>query len=431
MKEYIFAAVVGNDESKPLRFHNLFNRSGHNQLSSLLCFQVGGLRLLKRIRLACSLTIASSLPRLIFRIHTSKAHLSSILYYITGHGYGHAVRSNQVICRLQRKSPDLKIHVRTTAPEWLFQGRIFQSREAIDVGIAQKDSLDMDLDATLQVCQALHRNIAGLIKQETDFVRAHQIRLIVGDIPPICFEIAARAAIDSVAIGNFTWSWIYRTYIRNYPGFTSVIEEMESFYRKATLALTLPYPCGMAVFPRREPVPWITRTSSLTKQEARRAFSLPQSATIVLLSFGGLGLERLPWGKLKALGDFFFVTTGETKKEISNVCFLPEAQRNYEDLVRAVDVVVTKPGYGIVADAISHQVRILYTDRGDFAEYPHLVRALDECATAEFIPRDRLLSGDLGSYLNRLLARKRSWSVTPLDGAEVAATKILELIDRS
>jgi hypothetical protein len=33
--------------------------------------------------------------------------------------------------------------------------------------------------------------------------------------------------------------------------------------------------------------------------------------------------------------------------------------------------------------------------------------------------------------LNRLLARERSWSVTPLDGAEVAATKILELIDRS
>jgi hypothetical protein len=150
---------------------------------------------------------------------------------------------------------------------------------------------------------ALHRNIAGLVKQETDFVRAHQIRLIVGDIPPICFEIAARAAIDSVAIGNFTWSWIYRTYIRNYPGFTSVIEEMESFYRKATLALTLPYPCGMAVFPRREPVPWITRTSSLTKQEARRAFSLPQSATIgPEFWWLRVGTSAL---KTKALGDFF------------------------------------------------------------------------------------------------------------------------------
>ena len=357
--------------------------------------------------------------------------MSSILYYITGHGYGHAVRSNQVISRLQGTSPDLKIHVRTTAPEWLFQGRIFQSREAIDIGIVQKDSLDMDLDGTLQACQALHRNITGLIKQETDFVRAHQIRLIVGDIPPICFEIAAQASIDSVAIGNFTWSWIYRTYVRNYPRFTSLIEEMESFYRKATLALTLPYPCGMDVFPRQETVPWITRTSSLTKQEARRAFGLPESATIVLLSFGGLGLERLPWDKLKALGDFFFVTTGEPRKKINNICFLPEAQRKYEDLVRAIDVVVTKPGYGIVADAIAHQARVLYTDRGEFAEYPCLVQALNECATAEFIPQDQLLLANLGPYLSRLLSKNPSWPVVPFDGAETAAKKILALTARS
>jgi hypothetical protein len=90
---------------------------------------------------------------------------------------------------------------------------------------------------------------------------------------------------------------------------------------------------------------------------------------------------------------------------------------------------VTKPGYGIVADAIAHQVRVLYTDRGEFAEYSHLVRALDECATAAFVPQDELLSGNLGPYLTRLLTKKASWPATPLDGAEVAAAKILELIN--
>ena len=113
----------------------------------------------------------------------------------------------------------------------------------------------------------------------------------------------------------------------------------------------------------------------------------------MLLSFGGLGLERLPWSNLKQLGDFFFVTTGETKQETNNLRVLPEAQRKYEDLVRAVDVVVTKPGYGIVADVISHQVRTLYTERGEFAEYPYLTQALDECATAEFIPQDSCYPG--------------------------------------
>jgi glycosyl transferase family 1 len=356
--------------------------------------------------------------------------LSSILYYITGHGYGHAVRSSQVIGSLKKTSPDLRIYVRTTAPEWLFLNRALLSRQAIDVGIVQKDSLEMDLDGTLRACQSLHNSVPRLIEQETNFVREHQIRLVLGDIPPLCFEIAMRASVDSVAIANFTWSEIYGAYIKNCPGFKPLIEEMEGFYRKATLALTLPYPCGMDVLPRKEPIPWVARRSALTKEEARKAFRLPQSATVVLLSFGGLGLERFPWSNLKEMSDFFFVTTGKSKQEISNVRFLPEAQRKYEDLVRAVDVVVTKPGYGIVADVISHQVRVLYTNRGEFIEYPHLTRALNEYATAEFIPQDQLLSGNLAPYLTRLLSKKESWPAVPLDGAEVAAAKILGLIDR-
>ena len=289
----------------------------------------------------------------------------------------------------------------------------------------------MDLDGTLRACQAAHVNVTRTILQEIDFIKQNQIRLIVGDIPPLCFEIATRASVGSVAIGNFTWSEIYRAYIKNYPGFKSLVSEMEAFYRNATLALTLPYPCGMDVFPRREAIPWITRTSLLTKGQARQAFRLPQSATIVLLSFGGLGLQRLPWSNLKQLSEFFFVTTGETKQAINNVRFLPEAQHKYEDLVRAADVVVTKPGYGIVADVISHQVRILYTRRGEFAEYSHLVQALDEYTTSEFIPQEQLLSGNIGSYLTRLLNKQQSWPVTPIDGAEIAAAKILALIERA
>jgi L-arabinokinase len=287
----------------------------------------------------------------------------------------------------------------------------------------------MDLDGTLSACQALQGSVPRLIEQEIDFVKKHQVSLILGDVPPLCFEIAAQASIASVAIANFTWSWIYRAYIKSHPAFRSIVEQMEALYRRATLALTLPYPGGMDVFPRQESLPWVARASPLSKEEARRAFHLPQFATIVLLSFGGLGLDRLPWEKLENLRDFFFLTTGAAKQEIDNVLRLPDAQRSYADLVRAADVVVTKPGYGIVADALSHQVPMLYTERGEFAEYPRLVQALGECATAEFIPQDQLLEGNLAPYLTRLLERKPNWPAVPLDGAEVAAAKILELMD--
>jgi UDP-N-acetylglucosamine:LPS N-acetylglucosamine transferase len=110
---------------------------------------------------------------------------------------------------------------------------------------------------------------------------------------------------------------------------------------------------------------------------------------------------------------------------------LPDVQRRYQDLVRAADVVVTKPGYGIVADVLAHQTPILYTDRGEFPEYPHLVQALNDLATAEFIRQDDLLFGDIAPNIARLLNKDQHWPAVPLNGAEMAAKKILALCDES
>ena len=47
-----------------------------------------------------------------------------------------------------------------------------------------------------------------------------------------------------------------------------------------------------------------------------------------------------------------------------------------EDLVRAADVVVTKPGYGIISEAIANDAALLYTSRGRFVEYDVLVKEM-------------------------------------------------------
>ena len=357
--------------------------------------------------------------------------MNSILYYITGHGYGHAVRSCQVILSLKQASPNTEVYVRSTVPGWLFEDgryRVKKSRKALDVGIVQSDSLSMGLRQTLAACKALHARSLSVIEEEVAFVRKHKIRIIVGDIPPLCFQIALQAGVPSVAVTNFSWSRIYRGYLKEYPAFLPLIEEMETFYGSATLTLGLPYPCGLDVFPSCQPIPLITRVSKWSQQEARAQLGLPQSASIVLLSFGGLGLERLPLEKLRHQNEFFFVSTGKTPHRNGNLLILPAVHRHYIDLVRAADVVVSKPGYGIVTDIIRHRIPLLYTDRGQFAEYPHLVQMLDDWATAEFIPQEELLAANLTPYLVRLLRRKKNWPPVRVDGASVARDKILTLL---
>jgi L-arabinokinase len=338
------------------------------------------------------------------------------------------MRSSQVIRALIKAAPGLEVHVRTTAPQWLFPEAVSYSRRAIDVGIAQRDSLTMDLEATLQACLSLFDEAPRMIAEEQAFVRDHDVRLIVGDIPALGFEIAKRARIPSAAVTNFTWAGIYQAYVHERPAFSPIIEAMAQAYRNATVALALPYSFDLNLFPRTQPIPWIARQSGLDKISAREQFALPHSATVILLSFGGLGLKRLPWDRLKLMRHFSFVVTAEEKRRDGNVFILPDAQRHYEDLLRAVDVIVTKPGYGIVADAISHRVPVLYTDRGEFPEYAHLVAALNDCATAEFIPQTELFAGNIAPYLARLLAKDRHWPAVELNGAQVAAEKLLALI---
>jgi L-arabinokinase len=357
--------------------------------------------------------------------------LKSVVYYISGHGYGHAVRSCQVIQSLKKACPELEFHIRTTAPQWLFRPLSFPFcyySHRIDVGILQKDSLDMRIQETLSACQRLHDKVPRLIEEEIAFIKKKDIRLVIGDIPPLCFEIAAQLSLPSVAITNFTWAWIYRAYLPRFPSFLPLILEMENFYRKATLALFLPFSCDLEIFPNRRSIPLIARVSALDKIEARKRLALPASAKIVLVSFGGFGLERLPWERLKRLREFFFVTTTAVSKKEKNFLVLPEAQGHYEDLVRAADVVVSKPGYGIVADVIAHRVPILYTPRGDFPEYPFLAEALNQWATCEFIPQEKLLTGEIGPYLRRLMRKQQNWPDIPLNGTQVAAERILELL---
>ena len=358
--------------------------------------------------------------------------MSAILYYITGHGYGHAVRSHQVIRALAGIRPNLPIHVRTTAPKWLFHNTptaIHYYHKAIDAGIVQSDSLLMDLRATLAACRAIAADSEAIIDSEQAFIRCHDISVIVGDTPPLCFEIAARAEIPSVSITNFTWDVIYRAYVDAWPEFEPLAARMTEYYRRATLALTLPYPCDTSMFVCKQAIPWITRKSLRTKAQARRLFALPANALIVLLSFGGLGLERLPLAKLRGQSEFLFVTTGAGRERNGNLLTLPSTQSQYEDLVRAADAIVTKPGYGVVADVLAQRLPILYTDRGDFAEYPRLVEALHECATAAFIPQEELLAGQLEAHLQRLLSQPANWPGVELNGAQVAAQRILSLLD--
>ena len=96
----------------------------------------------------------------------------------------------------------------------------------------------------------------------------------------------------------------------------------------------------------------------------------------------------------------------------------------YPDLVGAADVVVTKPGYGIVTDCIGAGTRLVYTERGDFPEYPVMVAEMPRYLPAVFASNEDVLEGRLGPALEAALALPFP-ALPRTDGAAVTAERLL------
>ena len=65
---------------------------------------------------------------------------------------------------------------------------------------------------------------------------------------------------------------------------------------------------------------------------------------------------------------------------------------------------MTKPGYGIVTDCIGAGTRLVYTDRGDFPEYPVMVAEMPRYLPASSRRTTDVREGRLGPALEAVLA---------------------------
>lgn len=340
----------------------------------------------------------------------------------------------EVIRALAELRPNAAITVRTSAPQRLFANVSASSPTPLtffsvqcDTGMVQADSLGLDVVESIRQANAFHAQLREKAEIEAECLRQSRADVVVGDIPPLAFAAAGLAGLPSVAIGNFTWDWIYEGYPEQ--PCDRLIQTIRGAYRKASAALRLPMSGGFAELDAiTRDIPFIARRSRREPPEIRRALGIPGGKPVVLMSFGAYGLTGLDTAGLRRLRDYAIVTTDPAPGLLSvSDQQLHDAGCRYEDLVHAADVVVTKPGYGIISEAIANDTAMLYTSRGRFPEYDVLVREMPAYLRAQFIDQDDLLAGRWAEPLERLLSSERPGATPDLNGARTAAEEILRL----
>ncbi len=359
-----------------------------------------------------------------------------IVYYISGHGFGHASRSIELVNALLRADPNRAVHIRTAAPRWLFdltvRGPFTIERLETDPGVVQLDSLNLDAAETVRRATAYAHQLPSLAAAEA--ARLHQLdaAFVIADIPPLGLEAARLAGVPSVALGNFTWDWIFR----DYPGGEDAADILGEAYRRAGRAFRLPLSGGFDTIPLVMDLPFIARRATFAPAETRRRLGLPDGR-LALVSFGGYGVEGIDLDALSR-------TPGWTLLVSASVPFGPDRTPlahatsrgalhpldepamyamglRYEDVVAAVDVVVTKPGYGIISECVANETALLYTDRGQFIEYGVLVKEMPAFVRCAYVGRQDLLAGQWQEALDRLVDSPPAPQRPAVDGADVAA----------
>ena len=264
---------------------------------------------------------------------------------------------------------------------------------------------------------------------EARWLRQAGARLVLGDIPPLAFAAAAEAGVPSIALGNFSWDWIYRHLAARQPALSAGATHAAEAYARAELLLRLPFAGDLSAFRRIEDVPLVARVPVVDKAKARLRLGL-DSRPVVLLSFGGVGMPGLEPAALGRLDPYVCLLTGPAgdggAPNVRRLAAedLAAAGLGYPDLVGAADVVVSKPGYGIVTDCIGARTRLVYTDRGDFPEYPILVSEMPRYLPVVFASNADVRAGRLDEALRQVMTLAFP-EPPPTNGASVAADRLV------
>lgn len=315
---------------------------------------------------------------------------------VTNHGFGHAVRAASVAATIQEICPEILLILATTAPRWLLEtyipGDFIHRPRALDVGVIQSDSLTMDKDTTLEKIQQIRQSANSIIAGEVNFIRTNKVGLILADIPPLAAKIGSVAEVPCWMMSNFGWDFIYRDWGGEFVGIADWISE---FYGLCDRLFRLPLNEPMSAFPNIIDMGLTGGTPRYTADELQNKFNLiaPINKT-VLLTFGGLNLQEIPYHTLSNFPDWQFITFDDQAPILPNLLKVSGKEYRPVEFMPLCGRVISKPGYSTFAEAMRLGTPIVSLTREGFAESPLLLAGLQNYSAHQIVTPAEFFQGN-------------------------------------
>ncbi len=349
----------------------------------------------------------------------------TIAYFISPHGFGHAARAAAVMSTLYQIDPSIQFEIFTTVPRWFFEQSLpgpFNYHPVVtDIGLVQHDPLREDPSATVERLDEFLPFIPRVVTLLVEQVEQAACELVVCDIAPLGIAVAQQAAIPSVLEENFTWDWIYESYVdqeprlREHIGFLWHMFGMVD-YRVQTEPVCVYHPAALTTPP-------VSRAPRARVEDTRAQLSIPAYAPAVMITMGGMEARYEFLHQLNAHPNVYFIIPGGStqRQHQGNVVLLPHHSQFYHpDLIRACNAVVGKLGYSTVAETYAAGVPLAYIPRAQFPESPVMAEFVKSRMQGLEIEAEKFKEGGWLARLDELLALPRLQRNEPNGSHQVA-----------
>jgi len=346
---------------------------------------------------------------------------------VSGHGFGHVAQTAPILNALHQRCPQLRITVRSSAPESHLRSRIHAPFDYLnstgDIGMVMSSALTVDIEKSRSAYHAFHADWDARVTEEARLLKSLGADRVFSNVGYLPLAGAQRAGIANVALCSLNWADIYRHYCCEASGKDArdniIAAQIQSSYAGADAFWRATPGMAMSNLANVTPVAPIAAIGTNRRGELNRHLKLSAHEKLVLVSMGGIS-SRLPvenWPRLDGVRYLLQANCSDQHPDAINFEALPFS---FYDLLASSDVLLCKPGYGSFVEAAGSGVPVLYANRPDWPESPALIAWLQQHGVCREIPQNSLENGDFSGMLIQILDAPAVNIVTP-NGAEQVA----------
>ncbi|MGZ8366779.1 MAG: hypothetical protein ACXW37_10435, partial [Nitrospira sp.] len=199
-------------------------------------------------------------------------------------------------------------------------------------------------------------------------------------------------------------------------------------YAQADLALRIAPAPKMESFQRVVDIGPIAEPAPSAREQLTESLGLVPGEHTVLVGFGGIPLDSLPFDQLESLAGYRFLFDGSIPPHSKRFVSTSSLPFSFKTLMASVDVIMTKPGYGTLVEAVALHTPMVYVRRYNFADEQPLVEYLHRYGRGIELSMSDFSQGQWLSALNKALDLPSTIAPPHLTGASKAAAELAKFL---